>query len=149
MTAGDLDVAIVNSTRRKPGLASHRLLMKSWFVFERRASTHNCTPIPFARLKDRALVLPSRRHGIRSIVNSTAEGLGIVITPQIEVDALESTLKLVAESELTTVLPAIVDASPPPVPLQTRRIVEPTLKRELVYVYRAQRPLSPVLSMLS
>ena len=73
-----------------------------------------------------------------------------MITPQIEVDALAPTLKLVAESELTTVLPAIVARkSATELPLQTRRIVEPTLKRELVYVYRAQRPLSQVPSMLS
>jgi DNA-binding transcriptional LysR family regulator len=31
-------------------------------------------------------------------------------------------------------------------PLRTRRIVEPALRRQLVYVYRAQRPLSLVLT---
>ncbi len=93
------------------------------------------------------MVLPSRRHGIRSIVDSAAEQLGIEITPQVEVDALSPTLRLVAKSALTTVLPAIVARkSTTELPLQTRRIIEPTLKRQLVYVYRAQRPLSRVVT---
>lgn len=66
---------------------------------------------------------------------------------QIEVDALAPTLKLVSESALTTVLPAIVARkATTELPLQMRRIVEPVLKRQLVYVYRAQRPLSGILN---
>jgi DNA-binding transcriptional LysR family regulator len=44
-------------------------------------------------------------------------------------------------------LPAIVARkSTTELPLQTRRIVKPTLKRQLVYVYRAQRPLSRIVN---
>jgi LysR family nitrogen assimilation transcriptional regulator len=35
-----------------------------------------------------------------------------------------------------------LDIAAADLPLQTRRIIEPKLTRELVYVYRAQRPLS-------
>lgn len=145
--AGDLDFAIVNSTRRKAGVTMHPLINEELVLVERGTSKGILTPIPFMRLKELALVLPSRRHGIRSIVDSAAEELGIQITPQIEVDALAPTLKLVSESALTTVLPAIVARkSTMELPLQTRRIVKPTLKRQLVYVYRAQRPLSRIVS---
>jgi DNA-binding transcriptional LysR family regulator len=145
--AGDLDFAIVNGTRRKAGVAMHPLIDEELVLLERGPPNGNLAPIPFKRLKDFALVLPSRRHGIRSIVDDAAEKVGIQITPQIEVDALAPTLKLVSESELTTVLPAIVARkSATEVPLRTRRIVEPVLKRQLVYVYRAQRPLSRILN---
>jgi LysR family nitrogen assimilation transcriptional regulator len=145
--AGDLDFAIVNSARRRLGVAAQPLINEELVFVERGRSKGILPPIPFARLKDHALVLPSRRHGIRSIVDSAAEQLGIEITPQVEVDALSPTLRLVAESALTTVLPAIVARkSTTELPLQTRRIIEPTLKRQLVYVYRAQRPLSRVVT---
>jgi LysR family nitrogen assimilation transcriptional regulator len=145
--AGDLDFAIVNSARRRLGVAAQPLINEELVFVERGRSKGILPPIPFARLKDHALVLPSRRHGIRNIVDSAAEQLGIEITPQVEVDALSPTLRLVAESALTTVLPAIVARkSTTELPLQTRRIIEPTLKRQLVYVYRAQRPLSRVVT---
>lgn len=145
--AGDLDFAIVNSARRKAGAATQPLIDEELVLVERSTPKSNPSPIPFKRLKELALVLPSRRHGIRSIVDDAAEKVGIEITPQIEVDALSPTLKLVSESKLTTVLPAIVARkSATELPLQTRRIVEPTLKRQLVCVYRAQRPLSRVIT---
>lgn len=145
--AGDLDFAIVNSARRKPGVAMHPLIEEELVLVERSVAKSHAGPVPFKRLKELALVLPSRRHGIRSIVDDAAEEAGIQITPQIEVDALAPTLKLVSESELSTVLPAIVARkSMTELPLQTRRIVDPVLKRQLVYVYRSQRPLSRVLN---
>jgi LysR family nitrogen assimilation transcriptional regulator len=138
--SGDLDFGIVNSTRRKPGVAMVPLINEELVLVERGTSKRNLAPIPFVQLKDLALVLPSYRHGIRSIVDAAAEEHGIEITPQIEVDALAPTLKLVSESMLATVLPAIVARkSATELPLRTRSIIEPTLKRQLVYVYRAQR----------
>lgn len=145
VVAGDLDFAVVNSTRRKAGVTVHPLIDEELVLVGRGTSKRNLKPIPFTHLKQLPLVLPSRRHGIRSIVDDAAEEIGIQITPQIEVDALAPTLKLVSESELTTVLPAIVARkSTVELPLQTRRIVEPVLKRQLVYAYRSQRPLSRI-----
>lgn len=147
VVAGDLDFAVVNSTRRKAGVAMDPLIDEELVLVERGTSKSNLEPIPFMHLRELALVLPSRRHGIRNIVDDAAEELGIQITPQIEVDALAPTLKLVSESDLTTVLPAIVARrSTAELQLQTRRIVEPVLKRQLVYVYRSQRPLSRILN---
>lgn len=147
VVAGDLDFAIVNSARRRAGTATYPLIEEELVLVERRTPKDNPPPIPFKRLKELALVLPSRRHGIRSIVDDAAEKAGIEITPQIEVDALSPTLKLVSESKLAAVLPAIVARkSALELPLQTRRIVEPALKRQLVCVYRAQRPLSRIIT---
>jgi LysR family nitrogen assimilation transcriptional regulator len=140
---GDLDFAIVNSTRRKAGVTMTPLISEELVLVERGTAKRNLAPVPFVQLKKLALVLPSYRHGIRSIVDTAAEGLGIEITPQIEIDALAPTLKLVSESALATILPAIVARkSTTELPLQTRPIVEPTLNRQLVYVHRAQRPPS-------
>jgi LysR family transcriptional regulator, nitrogen assimilation regulatory protein len=145
VVTGDLDFAVVNSTHRKAGITMHPLIDEELVLVGRGTSKSKLEPIPFARLKQLALVLPSRRHGIRGIVDDTAEEIGIQITPQIEVDALAPTLKLVSESEMTTVLPAIVARkSTAELPLQTRRIVEPVLKRQLVYAYRSQRPPSQI-----
>jgi LysR family nitrogen assimilation transcriptional regulator len=145
VVAGDLDFAVVNRTRRKDDVTMHPLIDEELVLVERGTARGSLAPIPFARLKQLDLVLPSRRHGIRNIVDHAAEEIGIQITPRIEVDALAPTLKLVSESGLTTVLPTIVARrSTAELPVQTRRIVEPALKRQLVYVFRSQRPLSRI-----
>jgi LysR family transcriptional regulator, nitrogen assimilation regulatory protein len=144
---GELDFAIVNSARRKAGLATLALLEERLVFVERAGSKDEPTPMAFKRLRDFPLVLPSRRHGIRGIVDEAAEKVGVQIVPQIEVDALAPTLKLVAETELTAILPAIVvQKSMSGLQLRTRRIIEPALKRQLVCVYHAQRPFSRVMS---
>ena len=145
VVAGDLDIAVVNRTRRKADVTMHPLIDEELVLVERGTAKGNLKPILFAHLKQLDLVLPSRRHGIRNIVDHAAEEIRIQITPRIEVDALAPTLKLVSESSLTTVLPAIVARrSTAQLPVQTRRIVEPVLKRQLVYVFRSQRPLSRI-----
>jgi LysR family transcriptional regulator, nitrogen assimilation regulatory protein len=145
VVAGDLDFAVVNRTRRKADVTMHPLIDEELVLVERGTSKRNLKPIRFARLKQLDLVLPSRRHGIRNIVDHAAEEIGIQITPRIEVDALAPTLKVVSESGLTTVLPAIVARrSTAQLRLQTRRIVEPVLKRQLVYALRSQRQLSRI-----
>lgn len=144
---GELDFAIVNNARRRSGLATLALLDEQLVFVERAGSKGEGSPISFKRIKDFPLVLPSRRHGIRSVVDEAAEKAGVQIVPQIEVDALAPTLKLVAETKLTAILPAIVaQKSMSDRLLRTRRIVEPVLKRQLVCVYRAQRPLSQVMT---
>jgi LysR family transcriptional regulator, nitrogen assimilation regulatory protein len=140
---GDLDVAIVNSTKRTAGISTYPLVEEELLLVERRSAGKGSGPIAFRQLKELGLVLPSRRHGIRMIVNEIAEQQGLQIVPKIEVDALAPTLKLVAEGDLMTVLPAIVARrAAAELPLQTRRIIAPKLTRELVYVYVAHRPLS-------
>lgn len=141
---GDLDIAVVNNFRRKAGISVHPLVNEELLLVGRRKpGAVGTAPVAFKHLKDFDLVLPSRRHGLRTIVNDIAEQQRLEITPKIEVDALAPTLKLVAEGELMTVLPAIVARRAAiDLPLQTRRIIEPQLTRELVYVYRAHRPLS-------
>lgn len=143
VAAGDLDIAIVNGTRRKSGISTHPLVEEELLLVERRSTHGRLEPIAFQGLKDIDLVLPSRRHGIRIIVDELAEQQNLQIVPKIEVDALAPTLRLVAEGALTTVLPAIAARrAAVDMPLQIRRIVEPTPRRQLVYAYRARRPLS-------
>lgn len=144
--AGDLDFAVVNSGPRKAGCAALPLLDEELVLLERASPRSHTTPVPFRRLTELPLLLPSRRHGIRNVVEAAAEKLGVQISPQLEVDALSPTLNLVSEGKLKTVMPAIVARkSPPELSLQMRRIVEPVLKRQLVCVYRAQRPLSRII----
>jgi DNA-binding transcriptional LysR family regulator len=141
---GDLDFAVVNRTRRHTGISSHALVSEELLlVHRRRKERHRPKPIPFAELVNRKLVLPSRRHGLRMIVEQIAEERGLSIVPKIEVDALAPTLKLVAESDLMAVLPSVVvRKAMADAPLQATRIVDPRPSRELVYAHRTQRTLS-------
>ena len=147
--AGDLDFAIINATpRRRPGTSVIPLINEELVLVESKGRGGNTAPVRFQSLRDFLLVLPSRRHGLRTIVEEAAENAGIEITPQIEVDALSPTLRLVSESELATVLPSIVARkSATELPLQTRRIIAPALQRQLVCVHRTEQPLSQIVQV--
>ncbi len=140
--AGDLDIAIVNHIRHKAEVSVHPLIDEELVLVQNGREPSATGPILFKLLKELPLVLPSQRHGLRGIVDRVANQQGIKITPQIEVDALAPTLKLVAESNLSAVLPAIVvRRTAASLPLRARRIIEPSLSRQLVYVYRNRRSL--------
>jgi LysR family transcriptional regulator, nitrogen assimilation regulatory protein len=65
------------------------------------------------------------------------------ILPKVEVDALAPTLKLVTETDLMTVLPAVVVRKAVAGGLLcATRIVDPQPVRELIYVHRAQWSLT-------
>ena len=96
--------ALISALRCLPGMGPKSAQRTAFHLLQRDQAKRDLRPIPFRRLRELALVLPSRRHGMRNIVDEAAEKIGIRITPQIEVDALAPTLKLVAESNLATVL---------------------------------------------
>lgn len=142
LIAGELDLAIVNHIRRKAEISVHPLIDEELVLVQSSKVSGDSSPITFKHLKDLPLVLPSRRHGLRGIVEHAAEQHGLQITPQIEVDALAPTLKLVAEGNFSAILPAIVvRRTAAGLPLRARRIIEPSLSRQLVYVYRNRRSL--------
>lgn len=144
---GDIDFAIVNSTRRKPGTSMVPLIDEELVLVQRAMPEPTATRMTFKKLAGFSLVLPSRRHGLRNIIEDAADEAGIRITPQIEIDALSPTLRLISESTLSAVLPDIVaHKSATEFPLHICRIVHPTLKRQLACVHRTDRPLAPIMS---
>ncbi|HEX7043309.1 MAG TPA: LysR family transcriptional regulator [Burkholderiales bacterium] len=143
VASGQLDFAVVNRTRRRKDIVVHPLTKEELVLVQRRVGAVQRTePIRFAELARLKLVLPSQPHGLRMIVESAAAREDIEIRVPIEIDALTPTLTLVASSDFAAILPAVAaHTAAQQLPLTVRRIIEPSLARELVYVHREKRPL--------
>ncbi len=62
-------------------------------------------PVSLDQLRDLPLVLPSLRHGLRSMVLQQFRERGWLLTPQIEIDSMAAALTLVKTARYATILP--------------------------------------------
>ncbi|HYH22894.1 MAG TPA: LysR family transcriptional regulator [Azospirillum sp.] len=143
--AGQIDCAVINQlSARTPGIVSDDLVDEELVLVSSRGAGHALPPtVRFADLPGMSLVLPSKRHGLRMIIDRLASEQGIEIQPRIEIDALIPTLELVGCSGRATILPAIaLAAGSTALDLRISRIVGPRPSRKLVRIHHVQRPLT-------
>src|SRR5229473_1166565 len=108
VVSGELDVAIINMPQRKLPLTAHHILDEEMMLAR---GTGNKMPLPrtvsFKRLENLDLIIPSRRHGLRMILENAAAAAGFVLKPRLEIDTLSAVCEIVAATELVTILPGI------------------------------------------
>jgi LysR family nitrogen assimilation transcriptional regulator len=145
LTTGRLDVAVLYDT---PGLRVNTLhtdpvLTDELFLIgpENDRARLGSGPVQVARLAQIPLVLPSRPHGIRVLVDEALAQLGLAANVQLEIDAMHTMLSLTEKGLGYTVLSvsSVLEL------LRARRVriwrlVEPTITRSLVIATGTQRP---------
>jgi LysR family nitrogen assimilation transcriptional regulator len=145
LTTGRLDVAVLYDT---PGLRVNTLhtdpvLTDELFLIgpENDRARLGSGPVQVARLAQIPLVLPSRPHGIRVLVDEALAQLGLAANVQLEIDAMHTMLSLAEKGLGYTVLSvsSVLEL------LRARRVriwrlVEPTITRSLVIATGTQRP---------
>jgi DNA-binding transcriptional LysR family regulator len=101
-------------------------------------------PVPFRRLGERPLVLPSAGHGLRRVIDDCARTAGIALEAGIEANSFETMIDLVRGGFGATVLPLgpvrrEIEAGR----LGAAPLVAPTPTRTLVVAQAADRPTTP------
>ena len=151
VTSGQLDMAVVNVPRKPIALAVEHILEEELvLVAGAQTALDGPSPVTFRDLPRLKLVIPSKRHGLRGVIDFHAENEGVALAPRLEVDAIHSIADLVRKSDWVTVLPAIgvfrgiVDGS-----LRAHRIVAPRMVRRLAWIHHPRRPLSPAATKLA
>ncbi|MCO5089826.1 LysR substrate-binding domain-containing protein [Bosea sp. (in: a-proteobacteria)] len=140
---GRLDIAILYDTRPNPRLEKEVLFHES-LVFvappdDDRIWDHLTEPADLARIP---LILPSRPHGIRLIVDEMAAAHDITLKIRLEVDALQMIRDLMLRKIGYTILPrAAVEADVRSRLLVAREIPGVSLKRTLVLAHATRAPL--------
>jgi LysR family transcriptional regulator, nitrogen assimilation regulatory protein len=99
--------------------------------------------IPAARLSEIPLILPSRPHGLRILVDDSLSKIGVSPNVQVEIDAMPSTLSLVESGVGYTILSYscvhhLISAGR----ITRWAIVEPTMTRSLVVATSSLRPVT-------
>lgn len=147
VAGGQLDAAIVNKPRRPLALDIEHIVDEQ-MVLITGAAHQGVVP---ARLTlhqlaalDLQLVLPTRGHGLRSNIDSFAQNENVELTPKFEIDSLVTTVKLVEQTQLATIVPHIaVHRQLSAGSLRAHTITSPRLIRQVVSVSHPRRPLNP------
>lgn len=145
---GQLDIAIVNVPPGKSQLTAHHILDEE-MMLARGTNNKTALPnvVPYRRLKDLDIVIPSRRHGLRRILDATAAEADFNLNPRIEIDTLSAICEVVANTELMTVLPGI--ALYPDMAagrIEAHRIRKPSIVRTVVWLTHPRRIVSTAMS---
>jgi LysR family transcriptional regulator, nitrogen assimilation regulatory protein len=144
VVSGELDVAIINMPQRKLPLTARHILDEEMMLAR---GTGNKMPlsktVSFKRLEGLDLIIPSRRHGLRMILDNAAAAAGIILKPRLEIDTLSAVCEIVAATELVTVLPGI--ALNPLLSagrIRAQVISRPTISRSVSWVTNPRRIVS-------
>jgi DNA-binding transcriptional LysR family regulator len=89
-------------------------------------------PIRLNDIGNLNLVLPSNRHGLRSLMDRAFADAGLSLLPRLELDSMASAVRLVKSGGWATVMPpSAVQRSLDDQLLVARPIVKPSVNREL------------------
>jgi LysR family nitrogen assimilation transcriptional regulator len=144
VTSGEIDVAIVNMPKRKIPLTAHHILDER-MMFAHGAA--NSVPFPknvaFKQLSGHDLIVPSRRHGLRMILDAAASDAGMALKPRLEIDTLSAICEIVATTDMVTVLPGV--ALYPMLStgrIQAKSLIKPMISRTVRWVANPRRTVS-------
>jgi LysR family transcriptional regulator, nitrogen assimilation regulatory protein len=108
VTSGELDVALINMPKQRLALTAHHILdERMMFAHGKTNRTRFPKNVPFEQLGRLDLILPSRRHGLRLILDNAASDAGVTLHPRLEVDTLAAICEIVAATDLVSVLPGV------------------------------------------
>lgn len=145
LTTGRIDVAVLYNAPRTSALVTEPLLTDELFLLgpvidPAGAGDGDVAASELARIP---LILPSRPHGLRVLVDDFLSAIGVVPNVQVEIDAMPSTLSLVESGIGYTILSYssahhLIEAGR----IRKWSIVEPTMTRSLVVATSKQRPVT-------
>jgi len=145
VTSGQIDAAVINKPRGKLSLLVESLAEEDMLLVAGNSAPRLPSTVRLSRLGDLALelVLPTKRHGLRSVLDSAAQQEGLVLAPKFEIDALGAIVRLVESGAFASVLPRmLVQRALKKGDLQACPILSPRIVREVVWVSHPKRPLS-------
>jgi LysR family nitrogen assimilation transcriptional regulator len=148
VAAGQLDIAIVNTPTPRLTPTARHILDEEMLLAH---GAGNKLPLPkavsFDRLEGLDLVIPSRRHGLRRILDDAAAEAGFSLKPRLEIDTLSAICEVVATTDLVTVLPGIVLHSTLAAGrIRARRLRNPSIIRSIAWVTNPRRSVSAAMS---
>jgi DNA-binding transcriptional LysR family regulator len=141
---GEIDVAVLYDPRNARSLRSRPLLLENLFLIgPPEAGFSTVAAVPFQSLAGKRLLLPSVKHGLRTIVERCAEETGVALDIGIEADSYAVLKDLVRHGHGWTILPlAPIHADVAAKVLTAAPLIDPVPVRRLVLAYPSDRPAS-------
>lgn len=142
---GQLDFAVINRPSRKLGLIVDPLVEEQMVLATSAAADdgEDDGPVPVRRLVEYKLVLPTRRHGLRTELERHLANRDVSLEPRLELDAIEGVAELVAGGDWATILPSLALRRHLAQGRLRIRAIEPVMVRHLAVIHHPRNPLSP------
>jgi len=140
---GEIDVAVIYDPDAARSLRLRPLLLENLFLIGPPDSRFsNGHAVPFNALRDKRLLLPSARHGLRTIVERCASEAGIALDVGIEADSYGTLKDLVRHGHGWTILPlAPIHDDIEAKRLSAAPLIDPIPVRRLALSFPADRPV--------
>lgn len=148
LRSGELDLGLIFVDSTISGVQTDKLLTEELHVAA--ATAADLAPlvnargeVPMEKLAGVPLILPTERHGLRSLIDHHLRRHGVSSRVAIETDAFLQIQRLVQRGHGMTILSvaALRDGLLTP-PLATARIVRPTIERSVSLAHADDRPLT-------
>ena len=141
---GTIDVGVIYDVRPTPMIKTTPLMLEHLYLIERSedcASTE--ATIRLGEVFDRDLILPSRQHGLRLLLDGIAAANGLALDTVAETDSMQVQVDLVRRGLGATILPWLsVAAGVEAGTFRARQIVSPQVTRKMVLARSIDRPIS-------
>jgi DNA-binding transcriptional LysR family regulator len=148
--AGKLDAAIINRPRGRLSLDVHPLLDEEMVLVT--SAAHGPTlpdTISVPTLTQLELVLPTRRNGLRGVLDAALLNADVIIKPKFEIDLLNTIVQFVEQSSIATILPrVVVQRKVDEGTLRAFPITSPSIVRHIIRVSHPKRPIGPAATAL-
>lgn len=150
LQVGRVDIGLVYNPTPSSGIETEPLLEEAMYLMapapKGRKPRDIAEPIPLAKIPDYPLVIPSRPHAIRMLVETQMANAGLRINVINEVDGIPAILDLVSQGLGYAVLPlrALVGTQLESV-IAPQLIVDPQLVTVLTLARSHQRPGTPLM----
>jgi len=150
LTAGRIDAAVLYNPPTIPSVVTEPLVEDELCLigpFQSKDGPEGQT-VKLDILQRLPMILPSRPHGLRRLIDSAIAKEGIVAQIELELEAMPSTLLLVEEGEGYTILPyATVHSLVQADKVRVWRF-EPAMTRKLLLATSTGKPMSPTFRAL-
>ncbi len=141
--SGQLDLAIVNARLRGGApIVSHILDEDMMMAHAPSAHPDVARLASLTAVRKSELVIPSRRHGLRRILDDAAAHAGFSLSPRLEIDSLPAICEVVASTAMATVLPGIALRQALEAGSIRARRLRPALTRSIAWISNPRRVVS-------
>jgi LysR family nitrogen assimilation transcriptional regulator len=142
LIGGRLDIGVLYSPGRAANVVGQHLLVEDLFLCCAPGLLDSASAtISLAEAVKGPLVVPSRPHGLRILLDNVCAEAGLTLDVVLELDSMATIKNLVREGEVTTILPFCgIHREVKNGTLAARRIVSPTLTRTLIVGETVRRP---------
>jgi len=145
LQVGRIDIGLLYNPAPSPAIDSRPLFEDALCFVARRQKGTAARALALRDLPRYPLIIPSRPHAIRMLVETRLAALGLKPQVAMEIDAVSAILELVAEGHGFAVLsPRALDGADVARRLASRPIVRPRLASTIAIAVSAQRPSTPL-----